>query len=61
VADPVSVTIPPDADAGTYTIYLGFYHPAADFERLPVFDEQGTALANREYPLFTLTVTPVTQ
>ncbi|HRW07276.1 MAG TPA: 6-pyruvoyl-tetrahydropterin synthase-related protein [Caldilineaceae bacterium] len=59
VADPVSVTIPPDADAGTYTIYLGFYHPAADFERLPVFDEQGTALANREYPLFTLTVTPV--
>jgi hypothetical protein len=35
VADPYTLTLPPDAPSGDYTLSLGFYHEATE-ERLPV-------------------------
>jgi hypothetical protein len=57
VRDTVALQIPTDAAVNTYTLYLGFYQPTANFDRLPVVDGNGVAVANREYPLLTIGVT----
>ena len=58
VKDTVVVEIPQDAITDSYVAYIGYYRLTAAFERLALFDRDGNDLPNREYPLFTLKITP---
>lgn len=56
VRDPIPLTLPADTPAGEYTLYLGFYDPARDLERIEVVAGDGTAFPNREVPLTQLLI-----
>ncbi len=51
VQDRVTIQLPQDLSQGRYKLYVGFYDPAANFQRLPVVDAQGRTLPNAEAPL----------
>lgn len=51
VQDTVALELPQDLPQGRYTLYVGFYDPAANAQRLPVTDAQGRPLPNAEAPL----------
>ncbi|MEZ4866544.1 MAG: hypothetical protein R3C14_34815 [Caldilineaceae bacterium] len=56
VRNTTTLTIPADAAAGDYMLYMGFYDATDNFTRLPVFDRQSAPLPNQEAPLTTLSV-----
>lgn len=56
IEDAVTIPIQADAPPGEYVLYVGFYDPLTNGQRLPVTDQQGNGLPDGLAPLMTLTL-----
>lgn len=60
IADPYTLSLPPDAGPGPYQVEIGMYDPATG-TRLPAFDTHGQRLAGDRIFLSRLEVQPATE